>query len=41
MCSRACGFPKLCPAMPARASRPSKMDRWAPIVDQWLEDDRR
>lgn len=27
--------------MPARASRPSKMDRWAPVVDQWLEDDRK
>ena len=30
----------LSPVMPTRASRPSKMDRWAPIVDQWLEDDR-
>lgn len=23
----------------ARKSRPSKMDRWAPLVDQWLTDD--
>lgn len=30
----------LSPVMPMRANRPSKMDRWAPIVDQWLEDDR-
>lgn len=23
----------------ARRRRPSKMDRWAPLVDQWLTDD--
>ena len=23
----------------ARKRRPSKMDRWAPLVDQWLTDD--
>lgn len=32
----------LSPKMPVKKEkRPSKMDRWAPYVDQWLEDDMR